>query len=32
MVNTAHCIVHIAAGAVFLFASMAGAGAARFWF
>ena len=32
MVNTAHSIVHIASGAVFLFASMAGAGAARLWF
>jgi uncharacterized protein DUF4383 len=32
MVNTAHSIVHIASGAVFLFASMAGAGPARVWF
>jgi len=32
MVNTAHSIVHIASGAVFLFASMAGAGPARLWF
>ena len=32
MVNTAHSIVHIASGAVFLIASMSGAGAARLWF
>jgi hypothetical protein len=32
MVNTAHSVVHIASGAVFLLASMAGAGAARLWF
>ena len=32
MVNTVHSIVHIASGLVFLFASMAGAGAARLWF
>ena len=32
MVNTAHSMVHIASGAVFLFASMAGAGAASLWF
>ena len=32
MVNKAHSIVHIASGVVFLFASMAGAGAARLWF
>lgn len=31
-VNTAHSIVHIASGAIFLFASMAGAGAASLWF
>ena len=31
-VNTAHNIVHIASGAVFLIASMSGAGAARLWF
>jgi uncharacterized protein DUF4383 len=31
-VNTAHSIVHIASGAVFLIASMSGAGAARLWF
>ena len=31
-VNTMHSVVHIASGAVFLFASMAGAGAARLWF
>ena len=31
-VNMVHNIVHIASGAVFLFASMAGAGAARLWF
>jgi hypothetical protein len=32
MVNTAHSVVHIASGLVFLFASMAGAGAASLWF
>jgi len=32
MVNTTHSIVHIGSGAVFLFASMAGAGPARLWF
>src|SRR5467141_2344090 len=32
MVNTAHSIVHVASGAVFLIASMSGAGAARLWF
>lgn len=32
MVNTVHSIVHIASGAIFLFASMAGAAAARLWF
>jgi hypothetical protein len=32
MVNTVHSIVHIASGAVFLIASMSGAGAARLWF
>ena len=32
MVNTVHSIVHIASGAVFLLASMAGAGAASLWF
>ena len=32
MVNAAHSIVQIASGAVFLFASMAGAGAAQLWF
>jgi hypothetical protein len=32
MVNTAHSIVHLASGAVFLIASMSGAGAARLWF
>src|SRR5204862_4255247 len=31
-VNTAHSIVHIVSGAIFLFASMSGAGAARLWF
>lgn len=31
-VNTAHSVVHIVSGAIFLFASMAGAGAARLWF
>src|SRR5205823_540379 len=32
MVNSKHSIVHIASGAVFLIASMSGAGAARLWF
>ncbi|MBV9618967.1 MAG: DUF4383 domain-containing protein [Verrucomicrobia bacterium] len=32
MVNTAHSVVHIASGVVFLLASMCGAGAARLWF
>lgn len=32
MVNTVHSIVHIASGAVFLFASMSGAAAASLWF
>ena len=32
MVNKVHSIVHIASGLVFLFASMAGAGAASLWF
>jgi uncharacterized protein DUF4383 len=32
MVNTAHSVVHIASGIVFLLASMSGAGAARLWF
>jgi hypothetical protein len=32
MVNSTHSIVHIASGAVFLIASMSGAGAARLWF
>jgi hypothetical protein len=32
MVNTAHNIVHIASGAIFLIASLMGAGAARLWF
>src|SRR2546423_3645469 len=32
MVNKVHSIVHIASGAVFLIASMSGAGAARLWF
>jgi hypothetical protein len=32
MVNTTHSIVHIASGAIFLFASMAGAEPARLWF
>lgn len=32
MVNTAHSIMHIASGAIFLIASMSGAGAARLWF
>jgi Domain of unknown function (DUF4383) len=31
-VNTAHSVVHIASGVVFLLASMSGAGAARLWF
>src|SRR5256885_10442755 len=32
MVNTAHSVVHIVSGAIFLIASMSGAGAARIWF
>ena len=32
MVNAPHSIVHIVSGAIFLFASMSGAGAARLWF
>jgi Domain of unknown function (DUF4383) len=32
MVNTAHSIVHIATGAIFLITSMSGARAARLWF
>ncbi len=32
MVNTAHSIVHIASGAIFLIASLSGATAARLWF
>ena len=32
MVNKVHSIVHIASGAIFLIASMAGAGAASLWF
>ena len=32
MVNTAHSAVHIVSGAIFLFASMSGAGPARLWF
>ena len=32
MVNPMHSIVHIVSGAIFLFASMSGAGAARLWF
>ena len=31
-VNAVHSIVHIVSGAIFLFASMAGAAAARLWF
>jgi hypothetical protein len=31
-VNAAHNVVHIVSGAIFLFASMAGAAAARLWF
>lgn len=31
-VNAVHSIVHIVSGAIFLFASMAGAGPARLWF
>jgi hypothetical protein len=31
-VNAAHSVVHIVSGAIFLFASMSGAGAARLWF
>ena len=32
MVNTAHSIMHVASGAIFLIASMSGARAARLWF
>src|SRR5436305_10827301 len=32
MVNTPHNILHIVSGAIFLIASMIGAGAARLWF
>jgi len=32
MVNAAHSVVHIVSGAIFLIASMSGAGAARLWF
>jgi hypothetical protein len=32
MVNTAHSIMHLASGAIFLTASISGAGAARLWF
>jgi hypothetical protein len=32
MVNTAHSIVHIASGAIFLIASVSGARVARLWF
>ena len=32
MVNATHSIVHIVSGAIFLFAAMSGAGAARSWF
>src|SRR5438876_414948 len=32
MVNATHSVVHIVSGAIFLFASMSGAGAARLWF
>jgi len=31
-VDATHSVVHIASGAIFLFASMAGAGPARLWF
>src|SRR2546428_14082414 len=31
-VNTAHNLVHIVSGAIFLFAAMSGAGAGRLWF
>src|SRR5438046_10402987 len=31
-VNTAHNLVHIVSGAIFLFAAMSGARAARLWF
>lgn len=31
-VNAAHSVVHIVSGAIFLFASMSGAAAARLWF
>jgi hypothetical protein len=32
MVNTAHSIVHIASGAIFIIASLSGARAVRLWF
>jgi hypothetical protein len=32
MVNSSHSVVHIVSGAIFLFAAMSGAGAARLWF
>ena len=32
MVNSTHSVVHIVSGAIFLFAAMSGAGAARLWF
>jgi Domain of unknown function (DUF4383) len=32
MVNTVHSIMHIASGAIFLIASIAGAGPTRLWF
>src|SRR5207253_3821971 len=32
MVNPMHSLVHIVSGAIFLFAAMSGAGAARLWF
>ena len=32
MVNTAHSLMHIASGAIFLIASMSGARVARLWF
>lgn len=32
IVNTPHNLLHVASGAIFLIASMAGAGAARLWF
>jgi hypothetical protein len=31
-VNAVHSVIHIVSGAIFLFASMSGAGAARLWF